>query len=59
MIDPKNISNGDELGLFWRLQPNKIYVIKGHLCKFGKQSRERITIFLAANMNGYEKLPMT
>ena len=56
-VDVKNIFNGDELGLFWRLLPNKSYVLKYNVCKMGKQSKERFTVFVCANMLG-EKLPM-
>ena len=45
-IDQENIWNGDELGQFWRLMPSKSYVIKDGVCKFGKQSKERITVFV-------------
>ena len=48
----------DELGLFWRMQANASYVLKDNVCKFGKQSKERMTIFLAANMTGCDKLTL-
>ena len=57
-IDPDNIFNGDELGLLWRIQPSATYTIKDSVCKLGKQSKERMTIFLAANMSGTFKLPI-
>ena len=57
-IDPENIYNGDELGLFWRMQPNGTYSLKDSVCKIGKNSKERMTIFLAANMLGTDKLPI-
>jgi hypothetical protein len=52
LLDPKNIYNGDELGLFWRLQASKTHVMSDTVCKMGKQSKERITIFLCSNMVG-------
>ena len=52
LVDPDNISNGDELGLFWRMQARSTYAIKDKICKYGKQSKERMTIYLAANMTG-------
>lgn len=58
LIDPDNIYNGDELGLFWRMQPKATHVVKDAICKFGKQSKERMTIFVAANMTGNNKLPL-
>jgi hypothetical protein len=38
--------------------PNKTYAIKDGVCKFGKQSKERITLLVGANMNGSEKWPL-
>ena len=58
IADPQNIYNGDELGLFWRLQANATYKIKDSFCKLGKQGKDRMTIFLAANMSGTDKLPI-
>jgi hypothetical protein len=31
LIDPENIYNGDELGLFWRIQTKSSYVVKDNL----------------------------
>ena len=31
LVDPDNIYNGDELGLFWRMQANASYVLKDFL----------------------------
>lgn len=47
--EEKDIFNGDEFGLFWRLLPNKSYVAKDKALKNGKQSKERISVFIAAN----------
>ncbi|CAF0950894.1 unnamed protein product [Brachionus calyciflorus] len=55
--DPSNIFNGDEMGLFWRLHPNKTYKAKEKLVRFGKANKERFTVFVAARMIG-EKLPL-
>jgi hypothetical protein len=52
LVYPANIYNGDELGLFWRTQPKSTYNVKDSICKFGKQSKERMTVFVAANMSG-------
>jgi hypothetical protein len=38
LIDPENIYNDDELGLFWRMQAKSSYVVKDSICKYGKQS---------------------
>ena len=58
LIDPVNIPNGDDLGLFWRVQASATYTVKDTVCKLGKQSKERMTIFVAANMDGTDKIPL-
>lgn len=52
-----DIFNADELGLFWKLLPSKSYVMKGDKFKSGKRSKERVSVLLASNSNGSEKLP--
>jgi hypothetical protein len=51
-----DIYNADETGLFWRMLPDKSLNFKGETCTGGKQSKERITVLLAANMTGTSKL---
>jgi len=53
---PDNIYNMDETGLFYRLQTDKTLHFKGKKCSGGKLSKERITLALAANMSGTDKL---
>lgn len=53
---PEDVFNGDEFGLFWRMFPNKTYIIKGQKFKTGKKSKERISVFICANMSGTEKM---
>lgn len=55
--DPADIFNADETGLFFQCLPNKTAIFKGDECKGGKQSKVRVTVLLAANQNGSEKLP--
>jgi len=57
-VDPNDIFNGDELGLFWRLSPNQSYCVKDGVCKFGKQSKERVTVYLSASMTGEKLKPV-
>jgi hypothetical protein len=57
--EPKDVFNGDEFGLFYKCLPNKKMTLKGQSCSGGKQSKERITVFIACNMDGSEKLKMT
>ena len=54
--EPRNIFNANETGLLHKLQPDKSLHFKGELCSGGKKSKERITVMLAANMSGPDKL---
>lgn len=54
--DPKNIFNADETALFYKCLPDKTYEFKKEKCHGGKLSKERVTLLLAANMAGTEKL---
>ncbi|XP_053406792.1 tigger transposable element-derived protein 6-like [Mercenaria mercenaria] len=56
--NPKDIFNADETGMFYRLQPDKILEFKSKDCHGGKQSEERLTAMVCADMSGTEKLPM-
>jgi hypothetical protein len=53
----KNVYNEDETGLFFRLPPNKTLSVKGDPCNGGKNSKERITVLLACNADGTDRLP--
>ena len=53
---PSDVYNMDETGLFFRLTTNKTLNFKGKKCTGGKQSKERITVALTANMDGSDKL---
>lgn len=55
---PKDIFNGDETGLFYRMLPTKSFVAKGETCVGGKMSKERLTIFVCANMEGTFEKPI-
>ena len=55
---PRDVFNADETGIFYRLLPDKTYCFKGDSCHGGKQSKERITAMVCANMDGSEKLPL-
>ena len=56
-FSPRDVFNADETGLFYRCLPNRTTALKGETCKGGKQSKERITVLLCANMDGSEKIP--
>lgn len=55
---PQDIFNADETALFFKLLPAKTITYKGNKCTGGKKSKERITVMVAANMTGTEKLPL-
>lgn len=56
--EPRDIFNADETGVFYRLLPDKTLCFKNDTCHGGKQSKERITAMVCANMDGSEKLPL-
>ncbi len=49
--------NADKCTLFFKLMSDKSHVLKGEKWHSGKLSNERITILLAVNSDGTEKLP--
>ena len=53
---PDRIYNADETGLFWKMQPKRSLVCKGEDGRGGKGSKERVTLLLASNMSGTDKL---
>lgn len=50
-----DIFNGDETGLFYKIIPNQTLKFQKEKCQGGKKSKERITVFVCANMTGTEK----
>ena len=56
--DPKDIFNADETGLFYQCLPSRTLATKGETCSGDKIPKDRITLMVAANMNGTEKLPL-
>lgn len=53
-----DIFNADETGLFYKCLPDKTLAFKNEDCHGSKKSKERITVMVAANMSGTEKLPL-
>lgn len=53
-----DIFNADETGIFFKCLPNKTLAFKGQKCFGGKHSKERITVMVASNMSGSEKLKL-
>ncbi|GBN71947.1 hypothetical protein AVEN_230166-1 [Araneus ventricosus] len=52
-----DVFNADETRLFFQCLPNKTSLFKSEECHGGKQSKLRVTVLLAANQSGKEKLP--
>lgn len=55
---PEDIYNADETGLFYKLLPNYTLAFQGEKCTGGKLSKLRITVMLATNMTGTDKLKL-
>ncbi|XP_070181810.1 tigger transposable element-derived protein 4-like [Littorina saxatilis] len=55
---PNDIYNADETGLFYCCLPNKTLAMKGENCPGGKQSKERLTVIVCANMSGTDRIPL-
>ena len=52
-----DIYNADEIGLFYKCLPNKRYMLKGeNASRNRKESKGWLTILVAANMSGTDKL---
>lgn len=54
--DPRNIFNTDETGLFYKCLPDRTLTFKDEKCHGGKLSKDRLTVLLACNMDGSQKL---
>jgi len=54
--EPHNVFNADETALFYKCLPDRTMTFKNEKCHGGKHSKERVTILLATNMSGTEKL---
>jgi transposase-like protein len=54
---PDDVYNADETALFYRCLPNKTYTLKGeNASRNKKESKDRLTVLVAANMSGTDKL---
>jgi len=54
----KDIFNADETGLFYQMLPNKSFHFKNKECIGVKNGKNRLTVMVAANMDGSQKLPL-
>uniref|UniRef100_A0A2I3GC45 JRK like n=1 Tax=Nomascus leucogenys TaxID=61853 RepID=A0A2I3GC45_NOMLE len=58
-LQPEQIYNADETGLFWKCLPSRISIIKGKCTVPGHKSiEERVTIMCCANATGLHKLKL-
>ena len=55
---PENVFNTDETGVLFKQTTNKTLHVKGQKCSNGKQSKERLTLMLCANMAGEKEKPL-
>ena len=53
---PRDIFNADETGLYWRAIPDGTMSFKGAEASGAKIAKDRMTLLLACNMDGSEKL---
>ncbi|XP_039298512.1 tigger transposable element-derived protein 6-like [Nilaparvata lugens] len=54
--EPKDIFNTDETGLSYKCLPDRTLTFRNEKWHGGKHSKERITVLLACNMDGSQKL---
>ena len=52
----ENIYNADETALFYKAMPSKTMFFTGEKCNSVKENKERLSLLLAANMDGSDKL---
>jgi hypothetical protein len=53
-----DINDADETGLFFCLQPSKPLTFRGHFCHGGTSSKQWVTVLMACNQDGSDKLPL-
>jgi len=58
--EPRNVFNADEIGFYWRAIPDGTLAFKNAEVAGSKIAKDRVTLLLAFNMDGSEKLePLT
>lgn len=55
---PGDRFNAGETGLLWKATPTQTLHFKGQKCSGVKTSKERVTVLVACNQNGTDKLPL-
>ncbi|XP_035227659.1 tigger transposable element-derived protein 6-like [Stegodyphus dumicola] len=53
-----DVFNADETALFFKILPERTLAYKGDKCVGGNKAKERLTVLIAANMTGSQKLPL-
>ncbi|KAG6457752.1 hypothetical protein O3G_MSEX010489 [Manduca sexta] len=56
--EARDIFNGDEFGLFFKLLPDEKFSTEDKKCEDGRLSDQRFTILACVNSDGSEKLPI-
>ncbi|KAK3753066.1 hypothetical protein QZH41_005505 [Actinostola sp. cb2023] len=55
---PRDRFNADETGFMWKATPTQTLNFRGEKCTGGKKSKERVTVMVACNQDGTDKLPL-
>ncbi|XP_042866774.1 tigger transposable element-derived protein 4-like isoform X1 [Penaeus japonicus] len=56
--EANDVFHADEIGLLYRVMPNKTSIFKGDRCAGGSKSKHRVTVLMCTNMTGTEKFPL-
>ncbi|XP_042203872.1 tigger transposable element-derived protein 4-like isoform X1 [Homarus americanus] len=56
--EANDVFHADEIGLLYRILPNKTSIYKGDRCAGGSKSKHRVTVLMCTNMTGTEKFPL-
>lgn len=57
-FEANDVFHADEIGLLYRIFPNKTSTYKGDRCAGGSKSKHRVTVLMCTNMTGTEKFPL-
>ncbi|KAG0717817.1 Tigger transposable element-derived protein 4 [Chionoecetes opilio] len=57
-FEANDVFHADEVGLLYRILPNKTAPHRGNRCAGGSKSKHRVTVLMCTNMTGTEKFPL-
>lgn len=57
-FEANDVFHADEVGLLYRILPNKTAAHRGNRCAGGSKSKHRVTVLMCTNMTGTEKFPL-